>query len=95
MCSLDELIVFIFLSVNSSGTSAFGSRDYRQQGSRGGGGGGGYMQGNPGYGQGYGAGYGGGSYGGAPYGGGGGYYGGYAPRGNPSNMGGRSNDWWN
>ncbi|XP_028413978.1 ATP-dependent RNA helicase DDX3X-like [Dendronephthya gigantea] len=84
-----------------TGNSAFGSRDYRQQANRGGGGGGGYMQGNPGYGQGYGQGYGAGNYGGgAPYGGGGNYggyggYGGYAPRGNPGNMGGRSNDWWN
>lgn len=78
----------------STGSSAFGSRDYRTQGGRGGGG---YMQANPGYGQGYDQGY--GNYGGgAPYGGGGGYYsgyGGYAPRGNPGNMGGRSNDWWN
>ena len=86
----------MFFSAIRSGNSAFGSRDYRQQGNRGGGGG--YMQGGGGgYGQGYG-GYSGGNYGGAPYGGGGNYYGGYggyAPRGNPSNMGGRSNDWWN
>lgn len=52
-----------------------------------------------GYGQPYGAGYG-ANYG-TGYGGGGaaagfgyGVYG-YAPRHNPGNMGGRSNDWWN
>ena len=89
----------MFIFANSSGNSAFGSRDYRQQASRGGGGGGNYMHASPGYGQGYGQGYG-GNYGAAPYGGGGNYggyggYGGYAPRGNPNSMGGRSNDWWN
>ena len=101
LCVLFSLFLNFHQSfLRSTGNSAFGSRDYRQQANRAGGGGG-YMQGNPGYGQGYGQGYGAGNYGGgAPYSGGGNYggyggYGGYAPRGNPGNMGGRSNDWWN